>query len=74
MNLLFRKLINQSGIDGVTYGTFRKSFMIQIMRFGLTIRNIMAVTGIRDYESVSKVVRADPSKVSKAVGGLYDKL
>lgn len=74
MNLLFRKLITQSGIDGVTYGTFRKSFMIELMRFGLTIRNIMAVTGIRDYESVSKVVRADPSKVSKAVGVLYEKL
>lgn len=74
MNLLFRKLISNAGLDDVTYGTFRKSFMIHLKRVGLTTRNIMAVTGIRVYESVSNVVRADPRTVSKAVGCLYDKL
>ncbi len=74
VNQLFRKLITSAGLDDVTYGTFRKSFMIHLKRAGLTIRNIMAVTGIRDYESVSKVVRADPRTVAEAVGGLYEKL
>lgn len=74
INTLFRKLIANARLDGVTYSAIRKSFMIHLKRAGLSIRNIMAVTGIRDYESVSRIVRADPLTVATAVGGLYEKL
>lgn len=76
INLLFKKLIGKTELagQGVTYGTFRKSFMAQLANARLTIRNIMAVTGIRDYESVSRVVKLNPLTIDKAVAGLYEKL
>ena len=76
INLLFKKLIGKTDLadEGVTYGPFRKSFMTQLGQVGLSVRNIMAATGIRDYESVSRVVKSNPLTVEKAVTGLYDKL
>ena len=76
LNLFFKRLIGKTELadEGVTYGAFRKSFMAQLAQTGLSVRNIMAVTGIRDYESVSRVVKSNPLTVEKAVTGLYDKL
>lgn len=55
----------------------RQSFMIHCHRpdeGGISIREIMEVTGIRDYESVRRIVALDPEKVTKKVKGIYNRL
>ena len=78
MNTLFRKLIGETKYKGmITYKDFRRSFMIHLHRpqeGALPIRQIMALTGIRDYESVRAVVGGEPVSVTAAVKGIYKKL
>lgn len=41
---------------------------------GLSTRNLMAVTGIRDYASFKKHLDLDPQRASKQVKGIYKRL
>lgn len=78
INVLFRKLISATKFNGlITYKDFRRSFMIHLYRpteGGLTVRQIMTISGIRDYESVRAVVGGEPVLIAEAVKGIYKKL
>ena len=74
VNRLFSDFIKRTKLDGVTYRTLRKSYIIQLHRERLSVRSIMAITGIRDYESVSKVIRSDARTIEKAIDGIYVRL
>jgi len=78
MNALFKNFISKTKYKGkVTYKDFRRSFIVHNARpdeGGLTIRDLMEVTGIRDYHSVKKIVDMDAKTIKKAVKGIYKRL
>jgi integrase len=78
MNLLFRQMIGRTKFAGiVTYKDFRRSFIVHMGRAdegGLSTRNLMAVTGIRDYASLKKHLDLDSQRVTKQVKGIYKRL
>ena len=78
INTFFRALIGRTKYKGkVTYTDFRRSYIIHMSRADegdLSIRNLMEVSGIRDYQSVKKIVDMDVRAVKKAVKGIYKKL
>ncbi|MFK5915646.1 MAG: hypothetical protein QM484_14870 [Woeseiaceae bacterium] len=78
MNTLFRNLIGRTKYKGkVTYTDFRRSYIVHRARpdeGGLSIRDLMEVSGIRDYHSVKKIVDMDTRTIRKAVKGIYKRL
>jgi len=78
MNTLFRSLIGCTRYKGkVTYTDFRRSYIVHMSRADegdLSIRNLMEVSGIRDYQSVKKIVDMDTRAVKKVIKGIYKRL
>lgn len=78
LNTLFRSLIGRTRYKGtVTFVDFRRSYIVHMARSDegdLSIRNLMEVSGIRDYGSVKKIVNLDTRSVTKAVRGIYTRL
>jgi integrase len=78
INALFKRLIGRSNLNGgVTYTDFRRSFICHLAREeegNLSMRNIMAVTGMRDYSGVKRIVDADTKHLKDVVKGIYNRL
>lgn len=78
MNLLFRQMLGRTKFAGiVTYKDFRRSFIVHMGRSdegGLSTRNLMAVSGIRDYASLKKHLDLEPRRVVEQVVGIYKRL
>jgi integrase len=73
----YRDLVRRDRIaarKGLTFRDFRRCFIQELAKARLTTRNIMAVTGIRDYATVSRIAKSDPITVEAAIGGIYTRL
>lgn len=78
MNRLFRDMIGRTKLKGaITFKDFRSSFVVHLARpdeGALSIRNIMEVTGYRDYDSVKRIVDMDTRALTLKVNGIYNRL
>lgn len=75
LNSFFKRLIERSELKGqVTYTDFRKSMIIQLKRAGIKNKEIMVATGIKDYNSIRKIVATDVIHLEDAIQGIYDRI
>ncbi|MFK5949501.1 MAG: hypothetical protein QM500_12115 [Methylococcales bacterium] len=78
MNNYFKKLINNSGITGLTYKDFRRSLAIQMFREGCgnkkVKKTIMEYLGIRSYDALMKILNANPKTLNEMVKGIYNRI
>lgn len=75
VNTFFKRLIERSELKGqFTYTDFRKSMIIQLKRAGIKNKEIMVATGIKDYNSVRKIVATDVIHLEDAIQGIYNRV
>ena len=75
INSFFKRLIERSDLrNKITYSDFRKSLIIRLKRVGIKTKEILEITGIRDYESVRRVIATDTLTLEQAIQGIYTKL
>ena len=75
LNSFFKRLIDRSEMKGlITYTDFRKSMIINLKRAGIKNKEIMVATGIKDYNSVRKIVATDVIHLEDAIQGIYSRV
>jgi len=78
MTNLFKRMVSRTKYAGdITYSDFRNSFIIHMNRAipgSETMRELIEVTGIRDYESLRRIVSMDPDALKKPIKNLFMRL
>lgn len=78
MTNLFKKMVGRTKYAGdITYSDFRNSFIIHMYRAMAgcpSMRELIEVSGIRDYESLKKIVAMDQESLKKPIKNLFVRL
>lgn len=78
MTNLFKRMVRRTRYAGdIKYSDFRNSFIIHMYRAMAgcpSMRELIEVSGIRDYESLKKIVIMDKEEIKKPIKNLFIRL